>query len=112
MIIKLISFLKKSTLVLGMTILMGVLLVPNGQVKAAANWWWKVHDYGGAPGAYYCSVGATSNGAPVKAFVRGISTSTRIWVTYLAPGNPVTAPSYSYTYTYNLWNGSGGYVAY
>ena len=110
--VKLLNFVKRSTIVLGMALLLGAVLAPDGQVKAAANWWWNVHYPGGAPGAYQCSVGATSNGAPVKAFVKGISTSTRVWVTYIAPGDPVTAPNTSRTHVYNLWNGSGGYIIY
>jgi len=105
---KIKNILKKSSMILTTTILLGTVLMPSSQVNAAANWWWATKYLGGAPGAYYASVGATSNGAPVSPWLYGISTSTRIWTRYWGI-NYVTSPDASYTPLKNVFNPSGGF---
>lgn len=105
---KIKSIINKFSMILAITILLGAILMPTVQVKAAANWWWAEKYVGGAPGAYYASVGATSNGAPVKAWLYGISTSTRLWTRYWGPYY-VTSPDVSYTQLKNVFNPSGGF---
>jgi len=102
------SIFKKSSMILTLTLLLGAVLVPTSQVKAAANWWWDQHYPSQAPGAYVCKVGATSNGAPVRAQLKGVSTSTRLWV--YAYGPYKTAPIASYTPgTLDIWSEVGSY---
>lgn len=103
------SIFKKSSMILTLTLLLGAVLVPTSQVKAAANWWWITHNLSqSAPGAYVCKVGATSNGAPVRAQLKGVSTSTRLWV--YAYGPYKTAPIASYTPgTLDIWSEVGSY---
>lgn len=104
------SIFKKSSMILTLTLLLGAVLVPTSQVKAAANWWWITHNLSqSAPGAYVCKVGATSNGVPIKAALKGVSTSTRLWV-YSYGAYWVTSPSYSQTGTLEVWSESGYYI--
>jgi hypothetical protein len=103
----LIIYSKKACLLLGVTILLGAVLMPTSQVKAAANWWWATRYASQAPGGYVCKVGATSNGSPVRAQLTGISTSTRQRV--YSYGGYVTAPNASYTGTLDIWSPVGTY---
>ena len=101
------NILKKSSMILTLTVFLGAVLVPTSQVKAAANWWWITHSPSQAPGAYVCKAGATSNGAQVRAGEQGVSTSTRLWV--YSYGGYVVAPAYSQTGYIDVWSESGFY---
>ncbi|MDD2371618.1 MAG: hypothetical protein PHQ32_06430 [Firmicutes bacterium] len=105
---KIKNILKNSSMILTTTILLGAVLMPPNLVKASANWWWNQHYPSQAPGAYVCKVGATSNGSPVRAQLKGVSTSTRQWVKSIGPYQ--TAPIASYTPgTLDIWSAVGSY---
>lgn len=98
-------FFIMSWMILTLALMLGAVLAPASQVRAAANWWWIVRYESQAPGGYVIKAGATSNGAKVRAGEQGISTSTRLKV--YSYGSFVTAPKYSETGYLDVWNPSG-----